>query len=119
MQGVDLMMAVAEHWADEVAASLHADMPWIGPATEYAWHALRRAARRGEAICLRPVILNGHPDFRKSVWARKLSKLLSLPTADIDASKGGAGYEYICKIWTSEPDRFILNPIHQMPGLNT
>ena len=24
-------------------------------------------------------------------------------------------YEYICKIWTSEPDRFILNPIHQMP----
>ena len=28
-------------------------------------------------------------------------------------------YEYICKIWTSEPDRFNLNPIHQMPGLNT
>jgi transposase InsO family protein len=28
-------------------------------------------------------------------------------------------YEYICKIWTSEPNRFILNPIHQMPGLNT
>ncbi len=28
-------------------------------------------------------------------------------------------YEYIYKIWTSEPDRFILNPIHQMPGLNT
>lgn len=28
-------------------------------------------------------------------------------------------YEYICKIWTSEPDRFILNPIHQMPRLNT
>jgi transposase InsO family protein len=28
-------------------------------------------------------------------------------------------YEYICKIWTSEPQRFIVNPIHQMPGLNT
>ena len=28
-------------------------------------------------------------------------------------------YAYICKIWTSEPDRFILNPIHRMPGLNT
>lgn len=28
-------------------------------------------------------------------------------------------YEYICKIWTSEPGRFILNPIHQRPGLNT
>lgn len=22
-------------------------------------------------------------------------------------------YEYICKIWISEADRFILNPIHQ------
>ena len=28
-------------------------------------------------------------------------------------------YEYICKIWTSAPDRFILDPIHQMPGLDT
>ena len=28
-------------------------------------------------------------------------------------------YEYICKVWTSEPERFILEPIHQMPGLNT
>jgi transposase InsO family protein len=28
-------------------------------------------------------------------------------------------YEYIRKIWNSEPDRFILNPIHQMPGLNS
>ena len=28
-------------------------------------------------------------------------------------------YEYIFKIWKSEPDRFILNVINQMPGLNT
>lgn len=28
-------------------------------------------------------------------------------------------YEYICEIWTSEPDRFIRDPIHQMPGLDT
>jgi hypothetical protein len=28
-------------------------------------------------------------------------------------------YEYIVKIWTLEPDRFIVDPIHQMPGLNT
>jgi hypothetical protein len=28
-------------------------------------------------------------------------------------------YEGICKIWTSEPDRFIRNPIQQMPRLNT
>jgi hypothetical protein len=28
-------------------------------------------------------------------------------------------YEYICKTWTSEPDRLIVDPIHQMPRLNT
>jgi len=32
--------------------------------------------------------------------------------------RGLTPYEYICKIWTSEPDRPILDPIHQMPGLN-
>ena len=28
-------------------------------------------------------------------------------------------YEYICKIWTSEPESINPDPIHQMPGLNT
>ncbi len=32
---------------------------------------------------------------------------------------GLAPYEYICKVCTSEPDRFVLGPIHQMPGLNS
>jgi len=32
--------------------------------------------------------------------------------------KGLTPYEFICKQWTSEPERFKLNPIHQMPGLN-
>ena len=33
--------------------------------------------------------------------------------------KGLSPHEYICKTWTKEPDRFTLDPIHQMPGLNT
>lgn len=33
--------------------------------------------------------------------------------------RGLTPYEHICKCWTSESNRFILNPIHQMPGLNT
>ena len=33
--------------------------------------------------------------------------------------KGLTPYEYICKCWTSQPKRFKLNPIHQMPGLNS
>lgn len=42
------------------------------------------------------------------IFARRLKTLSGLTP-----------YEYICKIWTSEPDSFILNPIPQMPGLNT
>jgi transposase InsO family protein len=32
--------------------------------------------------------------------------------------RGLTPYEFICKIWTTEPERFKINPIHQMPGLN-
>jgi transposase InsO family protein len=33
--------------------------------------------------------------------------------------RGLTPYEHICQTWTKQPDRFILDPIHQMPGLNT
>jgi transposase InsO family protein len=33
--------------------------------------------------------------------------------------KGLTPFEYVCKVWTEEPDRFRLNPTHQSPGLNT
>ena len=33
--------------------------------------------------------------------------------------KGLTPYEYICKCWTSQPERFRLNPLQKMPGLNT
>src|SRR5680860_606245 len=28
-------------------------------------------------------------------------------------------FEFICKTWTQQPDRFKLDPTHHMPGLNT
>jgi transposase InsO family protein len=33
--------------------------------------------------------------------------------------KGLTPYEFICKAWTKEPERFTLNPLQQMPGLKT
>ncbi len=54
--------------------------------------------------------------------ARHLSATSWMPTTfarRLTTLSGLTPYDYICKIWTSEPDRFILNPIHQMPGLNT
>lgn len=32
--------------------------------------------------------------------------------------RGLTPYEFICKIWTTEPKGFIISPIHPMPGLN-
>lgn len=32
--------------------------------------------------------------------------------------RGLTPYEFICKQWTNQPNRFKINPIHQMPGLN-
>jgi transposase InsO family protein len=32
--------------------------------------------------------------------------------------KGLTPYEAICKAWTKQPERFIIDPTHQMPGLN-
>ena len=33
--------------------------------------------------------------------------------------KGLTPYEFICKCWTAEPQRFTINPLQQIPGLNT
>ena len=33
--------------------------------------------------------------------------------------RGLTPYEYVCKIWTTEPERFRLNPIQKMPGPNS
>jgi transposase InsO family protein len=32
--------------------------------------------------------------------------------------KGMTPYEFICKAWTSQPERFNLNPLHKSPGPN-
>ena len=33
--------------------------------------------------------------------------------------KGLTPYEFIGKVWASQPERFTVNPLQQMPGLNT
>ena len=33
--------------------------------------------------------------------------------------RGLTPYEFICKAWTTEPERFRLNPLHRISGSNT
>ena len=37
----------------------------------------------------------------------------------IDRTSKFTPYEFVCKAWTSQPQRFKLNPLQQTPGLNT
>ncbi|MCU9850088.1 hypothetical protein OEZ60_19000 [Defluviimonas sp. WL0024] len=41
-------------------------------------------------------------------FARKLKTLSGL-----------AAYQCNCRVWISDPDGFIVDPIHQVPGLDT
>ncbi|SHF29770.1 hypothetical protein SAMN05444279_1261 [Ruegeria intermedia] len=43
--GLPVTRIVTEHEADEIAAALHAEMPWMARATEEVWHGLRASAR--------------------------------------------------------------------------
>lgn len=54
--------------------------------------------------------LRGHlADFMAAYnFARRLETLSGLRSI-----------EYTCKVWTSKPDRFNVDPVHQMSGLNT
>ena len=91
--GARLAAVETEHRADEVAAALHAEMPWMGPATEAVWHALRRGARAGRpGMRLPPLLLGGPPGIGRSVWARGLARALDVPTCAIDAGTGPAGF---------------------------
>ncbi|MGP6089557.1 AAA family ATPase [Antarctobacter jejuensis] len=119
---MEAVMAPSEHRADEIAAALHAQMPWMGRATECAWHDLRRAARRGTPIKIAPMVINGPPGIGKSAWTRALADQLELPLAQSDAGAGSAGFDIVGveRGWSSaQPgrpvnlllDHRIANPI--------
>jgi len=89
--------------------------------------------------CSRPTIKEGEADqktIRGIVFPRNVKRFhsddhdqLERHLADFISAynfrrrlktlKGLTPYEFICKCWTSEPERFILDPLHQMPGLNS
>ena len=68
--GVKLIRIQTEHQADEIAAGIHENMPWMAPATDFLWKSMRRSFRNGDAgFRLPPVLLDGPPGIGKSMWA--------------------------------------------------
>ncbi|MFV1497751.1 AAA family ATPase [Phaeobacter sp. JH20_02] len=91
--GVRLVAIATEHLADELAAELHGEMPWMAPATEAVWHAMRRSVRDGwPGLRLPPMLLDGPPGIGKSHWARRLGQLLTVPTAVVEATSENASF---------------------------
>lgn len=91
--GADLVRIGSEHRADEIAAAIHAEMPWMAAATDLLWKAMRRSVRRGEAgFRLPPMLLNGPPGIGKSVWSRELGRHLGVPRCGIEGTAEQASF---------------------------
>ena len=82
----------SEDRADEIAAALHEEMPWMAPATKAAWDALRRSAREGTPVRIGPLILVGPPGVGKTAWANRLAGCVGTASSVIDASRGLASF---------------------------
>lgn len=114
--GVNLVELTTEHRADEIAAALHEEMPWMDAATEQIWHAMRRSVRDGTAgLRLPPILLDGPPGIGKSFWARRLGEFLSVPTTVIEATNENASFGIVGsqKGWSNAAPGRILETILQ------
>lgn len=118
--GVRLVPVPSEVRIDELAASLHDEFPWLGPATESAWRSLHRSLRDGlPGVRLRPLLLDGPPGIGKSVWARHLARLLGTPTTLIDATNESASFGIVGsqRGWgNSGPGRVLMDIMQHKAG---
>lgn len=91
--GAGLIEVRGEHHADELAAQLHSELPWMAPATAEVWQAMRRSVREGQpGLRLPPLLLDGPPGIGKSHWARRLGQLLGMPVTVVEATGEQASF---------------------------
>jgi hypothetical protein len=112
--GVRLAQVATEHQADELAASLHAEFPWMGPATEAVWHGMRRSVKAGDpGLRLPPLLLDGPPGIGKSAWSRALGDLIGAPTMAYEASVENASFGLVGsqRSWGNANPGRLLNMI--------
>ena len=114
------MAVTSEHHADELAATLHDEFPWMAVATEQLWHDMRRSVRDGlPGLRIRPLLLDGVPGIGKSVWARRLAELINAPTLTYEATNESASFGLVGsqKAWgNASPGRLINLIIERRVG---
>lgn len=91
--GINLVRLSSEHRADEIAAEMHAEFPWMDMATEKVWHDARRSVREGWiALHFSPILLVGPPGAGKSTWARHLASAIGTPSVEVEATVESASF---------------------------
>lgn len=81
-----------EHAADEIAAVLFEESPWLQPAIEVIWRDMRRHARDGLGLKFRPILLDGPPGIGKTYLARRVAELSGLPELNFDVGSSTEGW---------------------------
>ena len=61
----------SEHRADGTADFLHQEMPWMAPATDAAWNALRQNWRQGRSVRIGTLLPIGSPGIGKTARKRR------------------------------------------------
>jgi hypothetical protein len=96
---------------DDCLYALQPTIPHLRPSSLHRCQRRHGISRPPEVKCI-------HYDRHRQLQGR-LTGFISAYNFGrrLKTVEGLTPYEFICKIWTKEPDRFKLNPIHQMPGL--
>jgi hypothetical protein len=90
--GVALAGPGTEHSADELAAALFDELPWMGAAIEPIWRDMRAAAREGMGLHVRPILLDGPPGIGKSHLAQRLAVQAAAPWISVDLGSTSEGF---------------------------
>lgn len=118
--GVSVSNIDTEHEADEIAAALHAEYPWLGRATEHVWHSMRHSVQTGNpALRIRPLLLDGPPGIGKTAWAQSLAKLMKVQNFRLDATTDPASFGLVGsqKGWgNSSPGKLMNFMLSQRVG---
>lgn len=109
--GIEGVSIPSEHRADEIAANLQHEYPWMSRANDKAWQAMRRSVRRGDpAFRMPPILLDGPPGIGKSHWGGHLGEMIGVPSLIYESTSQSASFGLVGsqKGWSNaEPGQLI------------